>query len=288
MKKNLFLTFAIAVLFSVTGNAQNDTITGWDFSDTTNTEFNANLGLVSNQGYDIRAEDTSGTSRTLTYTNGITNYAATATGWEDGADAKYWSIKFKANGYTSMTISSKQRSGGTDAGPKYWKIQCQKSGEPWIDVTGGDVTVGNDWTTGVVTDLPLPAALDNPGTTSLYIRWIMTSNEDINAGTVASTGIAKIDDIIVKGVNSAGISTIIYENNVCMYPNPCEDILNIESTELLSRVEIYDMQGGLVYSGRLSGQNAEIDMSKLNTGLYFVQLFLQNESKTVSRRIVVE
>lgn len=83
--------------------------------------------------------------------------------------------------------------------------------------TGGNITVANDWTKGVVDSLALPATLDNPGTTSVYLRWVMTSNKSTAADSadVLSTGISKIDDIVVTGtLSGVGISTVIYENNV--------------------------------------------------------------------------
>ncbi len=268
--------------------AMGDTITGWDFSDNTDIEFNANLGLPSNHGYDIRAEDTTGTTRTLTYTNGATNYAATATEWDNGADNKFWSVKFKADGYTNMKVYSKQTADGTNAGPKYWKIQARKSGEDWLDVAGGNVTVANDWTTGVVDGLDLPAALDLPGTTSLFVRWIMTSNESVSGSDVFSSGIAKIDDIIITGVNTAGVETILFENNIVVYPNPCSDYVIIDSMEDLDIVNVFDMMGRLMVSKKAKGLTEQIDVSHLASGLYIFTVQMKNESRVVTRKIIVE
>jgi hypothetical protein len=265
-----------------------DTIVGWDFSDDSDIEFNANLGLPSNYGYDIRAEDTTGTTRTLTYTNGATNYAATATEWDNGADNKFWSVKFKADGYVDLKLYSKQTAGGANAGPKYWKIQARKSGEDWLDVAGGNVTVANDWTTGVVDGLDLPAALDLPGTTSLFVRWIMTSNESVSGSDVLPTGVAKIDDIIITGVNTAGVETVIFENNVSVYPNPSSDFVNVQSVEEIDMVRVYDMRGALVVSERVLGQETQIDVSSLPVGLYVVAIHFKNEMKFVTRKIIVE
>jgi hypothetical protein len=265
-----------------------DTITGWDFSDDTDIEFNANLGLVSNHGYDIRAEDTTGTTRPLTYTNGATNFAATASDWDNGTDNKFWSIKFKADGYTSMKVYSKQYSGDTNPGPKYWKIQARKSGEDWLDVTGGDVTVENNWTTGVADGLDLPAALDLPGTSSLFVRWIMTSNESTGGSDVLPAGVAKIDDIIITGLNVAGVETVIFENNVTVYPNPTADFLNIESLEELETVRIFDLRGLLVMSEKIGGYHTQLDLRLLAPGLYIVTMQFYNEAKLETRKIIVE
>jgi hypothetical protein len=265
-----------------------DTIVGWDFSDNSDIEFNANFGIASNLGYDIRAEDTTGNVRPLAYATGVTDYAASASEWDNGTENKFWSIKFKADGYTDMKVYSKQSADGTNAGPKYWKLQCRKSGEDWIDVPGGNITVGNNWSTGVVDGISLPSYLDLPGTTSLYIRWIMTSNESVSGSDVLPTGVAKIDDIIITGVNTAGVETVIFENNVSVYPNPSSDYVNVESSEEIDVVRIYDMRGVLVVAEKVQGQETQIDVSDLSVGLYVVAIHFKNEMKFVTRKIIVE
>ncbi len=271
--------------------ATGDTIIGFNFADTTDTEFNADFGLPGNLTYNIQAEDTSLTNdRTITYTSGNSDYAATATGWNDGNSVKFWSIKFKADGYKDMKVWSKQRSGGTYPGPKYWKLQCRLSGGEWEDVPGGNITVGNNWTTGIVDSLPLPATLDNPGNTSIYLRWIMTSNKSTAADSadVLSTGISKIDDIVVTGtLSGVGISTVLYENNVSLYPNPCNDVLHIESAEGIVTTEIYNMLGAKVYGTSMESQNISINVKDFDSGLYIVIMHFANESKVVSRKILI-
>ncbi|HOY30352.1 MAG TPA: T9SS type A sorting domain-containing protein [Bacteroidales bacterium] len=268
--------------------ATGDTIIGFNFADTSGLEFNADFGLANNLTYDIRAEDDSAVVRTLEYTNGSTNYSATAAGWNDGANFKFWSIKFKADDYIDMKVSSKQRSGGTNPGPKYWKLQYKLGGSgTWTDVTGGNITVANDWS-GALNELALPDEVDDPGTTSVYLRWVMTSNESTGGADVDSLGVSKIDDIVVTGTNTAGISNFIYENNVNIYPNPCQDILNIESSETITKTEIYNMLGARVYSSDKQKEWVKVNVNSFDSGLYIVLLHFKNESKVVSRKILID
>jgi len=285
-KRNL--SFAILfVLFSFFAIGQQDTIIGFDFSDNAGA-FKANFGLSGNSNYNLRAEDTADFVRPLEYTAAGSDYAATAIGWDEGKDKKFWSIKFKADGFTNMKVYSKQLSTETDAGPKSWKVQARKSGEDWTDVVDGDVTVANDWTTGVVNGLNLPASLDLPGTTSVGIRWIMTSNDAITDEPVTETGISKIDDIFVTGLNSAGIETIIFENNVAIYPNPCNDILYVESMEEMTQINIYGITGSLIIRDNISRMDTQYDLSNFNPGIYFVTIQFKNESGITKRKVVVE
>lgn len=264
-----------------------DVIIGFDFSDNTDVEFNANQGLEGNLGYDIRAENQAAQStRPLSYTDGASNYAATATGWDNGADDKFWSIKFKADGYHDFKVSSKQYSDAN--GPKDFKLQTRKSGEDWIEVDNGAVSVAADWTTGVVEELALPAEINYPGTTSVYIRWIMTSNDNTSGGTVTEAGESKIDDIMVTGFNNTGVETALVVNSVAMYPNPCNGVLNISTIEEIEFVEIYNLQGARVARYQIGQNETSISTASMNAGMYIVRVYFNNDKKPVSNRIVVE
>lgn len=286
MKRRFLLLIGFIAITAWAVNAQQDTITGWNFSDSAS--FNADMGLSGNLGYDIRAEDTGFNGRPKFYAPGVTGFAAAAAGWDNGADVKFWSIKFKANGYINMHVSSRQSSDTSMPGPRDWKLQCQLSGQPWEDITGGTVTATGDWTGGVVTNLALPATMDNPGTTSCYIRWIMTSNTDVYGGTVDTTGIALIDDILVTGENSAGITRVLYQDGLSIYPNPAGDFLNFESVKNMSLIEVYDLRGALVISQEESGVQSHITISQLEPGLYCVKTYFENTDKTSIRKIIVE
>ena len=267
--------------------SQGDTITGWSFSDNNDLDFNANLGLLSNQGFNIRAENESGNVRTLSYVSGAQNFAASATDWDNGQNDKFWSIRFKADGFSDMKISSKQFSDNANPGPKHWKIQTRKSGETWADLTGAEnIIVSNNWTSGVVNNIPLPSSFDFPGTTSLFVRWIMTSNEAINGQSVLPTGISAIDDIIITGINSTGIESIIFKDNIAIYPNPTSDVIIIESTDEMQTIDIFDIRGRRVYSVNIDDSRIAIDISDFNNGIYVVNVIYRNSSKVTTRKII--
>lgn len=288
MKMRILLINFCFVFFAATLNAQQDTITGWDFSDNTDVEFTANMGLTGNQGFDIRAEDTLGNVRTLAYNPETSGFSASVADWDNGSENKFWSIKFKADGFTDMMLYSKQSSEATNPGPKFWKIQCRKSGGAWEDITGGSVVVENDWTTGVVSALELPGSFDLPGSTSLYVRWIMTSNESVDGNDVLPSGISKIDNIIVTGLNSVGIETVIFENNVSVYPNPVTDFVYIESMQEIKKIELYDINGLLVHSRSTKGYSVQVGTNELPAGLYLLTVQVGHDGNLVKRRLLIE
>jgi hypothetical protein len=285
--KTLLIAFAL-VLTGMTMKSQNDTIIGFDFSDTTKTTFTANYGLSGNLTYDLRAEDSVGTTRTLTYTNGATNFAATATGWDNGAMDKCWSVKFKANGFTGIKVSAKLSSGGNKPGPKYWKIQARKSGGTWVDLTPDTLIIANDWTTGVITDLALPASFDNPGTTSVYIRWIMISNESATGNTVLSDGICKIDDILVTGTSPVGIETTLFGTTARIFPNPATDFIHVIAPFAVDEITLIDTKGNLAVSTVGDGNEANCDLRQLSPGMYLLSIREKGGERVITRKIMIQ
>ncbi|MFT5753180.1 MAG: hypothetical protein ACI924_000388, partial [Flavobacterium sp.] len=128
--------------------------------------------------------------------NGATTNSANANGWVSGSGTKFWEVNFSTQNYYGIIVSSKQR--GSNTAPRDFKLQYKIGlGGTYADVSGGSVTVANDYTSGVLLGVTLPSDCDNQ--LSVYLRWVMTSNTNINNGTVASAGSANIDDIVVEG-----------------------------------------------------------------------------------------
>ena len=111
-----------------------------------------------------------------------------------------------------------------------------------------------------------------------------TKNIDITYGSVASsTGI-----ITVKASNTCGISNVrvlsVKTTNcpragstsgliINLNPNPTTGLLNIESNEAIKQIEVFDMLGKLVLT---YGNEKQIDLSNLNSGLYLIRFTSEN------------
>ena len=76
------------------------------------------------------------------------------------------------------------------------------------------------------------------------------------------------------------------ENTLSLYPNPVQNILNIQNTASnLSKVQIYDLNGRLLQNHLMQSNEVSLDVSQLNSGIYFV--ILENEmGNQISRKIV--
>lgn len=253
-----------------------DTIVKWTFPhnslrDTVQNSLNAlNLTQV------IRVEATS----TITMKNGATNYAAQATGWDNGMDSKNWNINFKTEGYDHVTISSKQQAGGTNGGPKDFKLQFKIGNTgTWANVPGGNITLANDWTTGVISNLDLPAECQNQFN-SVYIRWIMASNTDVTLAAITPNGVSKIDDIIVTGLLITGLADQKEEKGLNTFPNPSTSSFSISLGKESSLVEIFNSKGQVVY--KAIPENDILNVEKiLPAGLYFIKSTRDGKAKFI-------
>lgn len=289
MKKQLL----IALMFIITGSIYaQDVITGWNFPANTGPDsLNANLGTTGNKTYDLRFQweltaTSDSTVNTVFFANGASTFAAATAGWDNGANIKFWSIKFKANNYSNFKLSSKQKSDATNAGPRDFKIQWRLSSGTYADVSGGVVTLGADWTTGVVTDLPVP--IIGQGSSSVYIRWIMSSNTDINGGTVAPTGQSMIDDILLTAVGSLGQDEILYTNRLKVFPSPNNGDFTVASTESIDYLSVTDLNGKPVLNIEKPSNKQTVKISNAKPGLYILKVRFTGDDRELSTRFVIE
>lgn len=80
------------------------------------------------------------------------------------------------------------------------------------------------------------------------------------------------DEIGVKVINVNSIK--LNEDQIKIYPNPAQDILNIELKNKQSfEVIISDIEGRVLYSDY---DESQIKLQKLNSGTYFITLRVQN------------
>lgn len=166
----------------------------WNFP-SGSADITADGGIAANLGKTISTTATGATSF-VAGSLGAPDQSISNNNWVSGDGTKWWEVEFVTTGYASLTVSSKQQSSGT--GPRDFKIQYKiGAGGTWTDVPSGAITVANNFTTGVVTNLALPTACDNQA--SVYLRWIMTSNISVNNGALGATGTDRIDDIVVNG-----------------------------------------------------------------------------------------
>jgi hypothetical protein len=74
--------------------------------------------------------------------------------------------------------------------------------------------------------------------------------------------------------------------NVSVYPNPANDLINIESTLSDGNIAIFDMTGKLLINQQISGAMNSINTSELKNGIY--NLIISNGEKTLSQKLIIQ
>ncbi|NTW32794.1 MAG: T9SS type A sorting domain-containing protein [Bacteroidetes bacterium] len=115
----------------------------------------------------------------------------------------------------------------------------------------------------------------------------------IMAGDVGSGGfILPGNEIFVDDISftfSASISDNNQnKNNIYIFPNPASDKITVNTSEKINTIEIYNIVGEKVYSlNNFKQQKSnEINLSGINTGIYFVKIF--NGEKYFTKKIIIQ
>jgi len=116
-------------------------------------------------------------------------------------------------------------------------------------------------------------------------------------GGAASAYVGAMDDLkIYDRAISASEVSLLFTNNtlssadfnqnnlqVSLYPNPATDILNIEMTNEIKSIEIYNIQGQKV----MSSNQKQINISDLAAGLYMVRI-QDVDNAIATKKIIIE
>ncbi|MFD2891441.1 T9SS type A sorting domain-containing protein [Flavobacterium chuncheonense] len=89
-----------------------------------------------------------------------------------------------------------------------------------------------------------------------------------------------IDDIAI--VNNQNLSTSTFINDSFkIYPNPVEDILNLEYNTEIKNIKVFNLLGQVVIDENINAASTQFDISELETGAYLVNVTIGNSVKTV-------
>ena len=108
--------------------------------------------------------------------------------------------------------------------------------------------------------------------TATETRYFAIGGKGTIAGTSNQISIRLDDFRIAKVVGSVGIKSLTNNDAIAIFPNPTSGILNINSIEANSSVEVINVIGEKVYTNSLVKGNNVVDLSGLANGAYFVKL----------------
>ncbi|OYU81027.1 MAG: secretion system protein Por [Flavobacterium sp. BFFFF1] len=107
-------------------------------------------------------------------------------------------------------------------------------------------------------------------------------NADGNGSFLQLTNTA-LDNSLASSWTAVSMATLGLEAHeelaIAVFPNPAHDVLAVNSGEVLSAIEIYDLGGRRVQSFKPNTNTVTIDTSLLSNGLYVLKLLSGNKTK---------
>lgn len=76
------------------------------------------------------------------------------------------------------------------------------------------------------------------------------------------------------------------DNSVKLYPNPAKNKVRVSADTEIKNIEVFDIQGRLLYSVPAGSSEHEIDMSKRTSGIYFIRII--TEFGSAVEKLVIE
>lgn len=95
-----------------------------------------------------------------------------------------------------------------------------------------------------------------------------------------ATAIRTNSTISINEINNSG-------KNILLYPHPAHNSFTIESTNPITSIAIFDLEGKLIIKNISEGQSiSTINISSLSAGIYFVKVTTDKNSATTKKLIV--
>ncbi|ESU27356.1 hypothetical protein FLJC2902T_20610 [Flavobacterium limnosediminis JC2902] len=102
-----------------------------------------------------------------------------------------------------------------------------------------------------------------------------TNDYDGDVRNATTPDIGADEFTTVLGVSDFALSSLK------VYPNPVNDVLQIENSQFMTAIEMYNIEGRKVISKSVNSMTASIPMSEFAVGAYFVVITSDNAVKTV-------
>jgi hypothetical protein len=114
--------------------------------------------------------------------------------------------------------------------------------------------------------------LSGQGTTSIQVK-VGTSSGKIGVKANSACGSGSTTTMSVSLGSCSRIANEVVSSDLLLYPNPTNGVLNIELQSDFDQIDVYDVLGTLVMS---FGNEKQIDLSNLKTGLYLIRFASEN------------
>ncbi|MCD4833807.1 MAG: T9SS type A sorting domain-containing protein [Bacteroidales bacterium] len=180
------------------------------------------------------------------------------------------------------TVANEIPPGDAQAGVAY---SYEVPENTFADIDAGDVLT---YIASLGDDSSLPAWLSFNVTTRVFGGTPDAAGSLTLKVTAIDMALASVwDEFVLTIASGTGIDDVL-GNNLSIYPNPTNGIIiiSIENLDSEMNLVITDITGKTIINKILQNTNTEIDLSNYAKGIYFIQLYNNNEVTT--RKIVIE
>ncbi|WP_452226115.1 LamG-like jellyroll fold domain-containing protein [Lacinutrix cladophorae] len=223
------------------------------------------------------------TSQTIVYFNGTLvgtipvgiNVAPTNMPLTIGAadTNNYYPAEYFSGDIDEVRVWNVQRSVGEITGSKDCELLGSEAGLVTYYNFNQGFGTGDNTTIDTLNDETMNAnngALTNFALTGTNSNW--------SAGSTIATG---------NNCNTLGTEMYNLDYQVAIYPNPTSGVINIKLTSLNDvSLEVFDIKGSIVLSKNIESEVSQLELSKLQTGLYIFKL--KSQEGQINKRVIIE
>jgi hypothetical protein len=159
-------------------------------------------------------------------------------------------------------------------------LQLTASSHPQVTrITGNKVEF-------IFENINLPAEQDNEPASHGFIAFkIKTKNTLVLGNTVSNTANIYFDYNFPITTNTTSttvtaLNTNEFENtSVAISPNPTKNYVSISSKDVITSIQLFDVQGRLIETQLKDNETVTFDLSDKNSGIYFLKVSTENGVK---------
>lgn len=115
---------------------------------------------------------------------------------------------------------------------------------------------------------------DFTGTTPYQDSYLANWNGKLDDIGIWDRALTQDEVTALYNGGSVGLDAISAPNNVSVYPNPAQNVVNIQLDENLvgSPISVYDIYGKLVIEESVNQANVKLDVNQLPSGIYYLRI----------------
>lgn len=221
-------------------------------------------GLAWNSANQTMYALTSDVGVTNLYTIDLTTATLTLIG-ETGNSAGIWlAIDDSGNAFVVDVLTD-----------NLYSVDLNTGSGTFIGSIGVDIINGQDVDFDPATGILYTVGYHGGGNNRLY-------SVNTTTGKFTSLGSVNNNNVQITFFSIKGTPTAIADNsseNFSFYPNPTNDILNLQSAENIENVIIYDLLGQQIIEARINSTDSQLDISTLCSGNYIMKVEINGEIK---------